>query len=260
MTEYLKEIWRTRFFWMSLVRMDLRAKYRGSALGMGWSLIQPIAMTTVFCGVSATLFHQEIAKFAPYVMTGLTLWSFFSQCTSMGCYIFHQAEAYIRQHPAPMAIYPIRLMLANTFHLLIALSLAIALSIWGTGFPGILPLLSLAPSLLLIMIMGWSISCLLGILNVYFRDVKHITEVALQILMYLTPIWYPEQLLRDKGLSWLVNANPIVPFLTLVRTPLLTHEVPSVEMYGLATIIAGCFFLLAALNLRQRESRLIFFL
>ena len=260
MTDYIREIWRTRFFWMSLVRMDLRAKYRGSALGMGWSLLQPIAMTTVFCGVSATLFHQEIAKFAPYVMTGLTLWSYFSHCTSMGCFIFHQAEAYIRQHPPPMAIYPLRLMLGNTFHLLIALCLAIALSTWGTGFAGILPTLSLLPSLALIMVMGWSIACLLGILNVYFRDVKHMAEVGLQILMYLTPIWYPEHLLREKGLAWLVNANPIVPFLTLVRTPLLEHRVPSVEMYGAAMLVAGSFFLLAALNLRQRESRLIFFL
>jgi len=260
MTDYIREIWRTRFFWMSLVRMDLRAKYRGSALGMGWSLLQPIAMTTVFCGVSATLFHQEIAKFAPYVMTGLTLWSYFSHCTSMGCFIFHQAEPYIRQHPAPMAIYPLRLMLGNTFHLLIALCLAIALSTWGTGFAGILPILSLLPSLALIMVMGWSIACLLGILNVYFRDVKHMAEVGLQILMYLTPIWYPEHLLREKGLAWLVNANPIVPFLTLVRTALLEHRVPSVEMYGAAMLVAGSFFLLAALNLRQRESRLIFFL
>lgn len=240
--------------------MDLRSKYRGSTLGMGWSLLQPIAMTTVFCGVSATLFHQDVARFAPYVMTGLTLWGYFSHCSSMGCLIFHQAEAYIRQHPAPMAIYPIRLVLGNTFHMLIALCMAITLSTYGTGFAGVLPLLSLIPSLALIMVMGWSLACLLGILNVYFRDVKHMSEVGLQIMMYLTPIWYPEHLLRAKGLAWLVNANPVVPFLTLVRVPLLEHRVPTLEMYGVATLVAGFMFLLAAINLRQRESRLIFFL
>ena len=49
MTTYLAAVWRFRFFWMSLVRMDLRTRYRRSLLGIGWSLLQPLAMTAIFC-------------------------------------------------------------------------------------------------------------------------------------------------------------------------------------------------------------------
>ena len=260
MKNYIQEIWRTRYFWLALVHMDIRARYRGSALGLGWSLLNPIAMTGIFCVVFATLFQQNIATFAPYALTGLTLWNFVSQTMAMGCNTFHQAEAYIRQHPVPMAIYPLRLVLANAFHLVIALVLAIILSTWGTGFAGVLPLLSLIPSLCLIVVMGWSIACLLGLMNVYFRDIKHLTDVGLQVLMYLTPIWYPEKLLREKGLAWLVNANPLVPFLHLVRAPLLDHQMPSLETYGAALLVASVFFLLAAWSLKAREPKLIYFL
>ena len=64
MGKYLLAIWQCRYFWLSLVRMDLRTRYRRSFLGIGWSLLHPIAMTAIICLVFCRLFHLPVAEMA----------------------------------------------------------------------------------------------------------------------------------------------------------------------------------------------------
>jgi ABC-type polysaccharide/polyol phosphate export permease len=151
-------------------------------------------------------------------------------------------------------------VLGNCFHFAISLGLAILLALWGTGWPGLLPLFSLLPTLVLFLIFGWSIACLFGLMTVHFRDVKHLTEVGMQVLMYLTPVWYPAKLLQERGLGWLVQINPLAPFLELIRAPLLDHVAPSPMVFGSALVVAMTSFCLAAWTLRVREPKLIFYL
>ena len=59
---YLAAIWRCRYFWLSLVKMDPRTRYRGSALGIGWSPLHPIAMTIILCTVFGRLFDTDLTS------------------------------------------------------------------------------------------------------------------------------------------------------------------------------------------------------
>src|SRR5947209_16817034 len=104
MLAYLGAVWDRRYFWFALVRMDLRSRYRGSILGIGWSLLHPIAMTVILCVVFSKILKQEISTYAPYLFAGLTFWNYWVAVASQGCNCFFQGEAYIRQFPAPMAI------------------------------------------------------------------------------------------------------------------------------------------------------------
>src|SRR5215210_3734707 len=106
MLTYLAAVWKCRFFWFSLVKMDLRARYRGSVLGIGWSLLHPIAMTTILCLVFSKIFNADINYYAPFLMAGLTCWNYITGASLLGSQCFFQGECYIRQHPAPLAIYP----------------------------------------------------------------------------------------------------------------------------------------------------------
>src|SRR5581483_1962206 len=145
-----------RYFWLSLVKMDLRTRYRGSALGIGWSLLQPIAMTVILCTVFGHLFNLDLREYAPLVMSGITFWGFISGSIFNGCQCFFQGEAYIRQYPAPMAIYPLRIMLGASFHFSIALCMVAVLSGLLNGYAGPWPLLSLVPTFGLLMVLGWA--------------------------------------------------------------------------------------------------------
>ena len=264
--KYCLEIWRCRFFWLSLVRVDLRARYRGSAFGIGWSLLQPIAMTAIICSVFATMFHQEITNFAPYLMAGLTYWQFVTSSALQGCMCFFVGEGYIRQHPAPMAIYPLRTVLGSAFHFMMGFLLVIGLS-WichGFTFIGVLPFLSLIPSLALLLMFGWSLAILFGLATVRFRDVKHLAEVGFQGLFYLTTIMYPpervEQLMERRTVGWVFSLNPLIPLLDLVRGPVTMGTVPSSATYLAASLITLTTAMAAVLALKSEERKVIFHL
>ena len=102
---------------MTLVKNDLRHRYRHSLLGVGWSLLQPIAMTCIICFVFHTLLipGENVAAYAAHVLAGLAAWNYILTATLQGCQCFYGGESYIRQYPAPMAIYPLRTALAPAF-------------------------------------------------------------------------------------------------------------------------------------------------
>jgi ABC-type polysaccharide/polyol phosphate export permease len=133
-TGYFSDIWRLRHFWMALVRIDLRKRYRRSVIGIGWSLLHPIAMTAVLCIVFSQLLNQDIRTFAPFLLSGLTFWGFILATVMEGCQCFLQGESYIRQQPAPLAIYPLRSTLGAGFHFLLGFAIVLAFVWWTHTF------------------------------------------------------------------------------------------------------------------------------
>lgn len=263
LSKYFQEIWRRRYFWLSLVKVDLRTRYRGSAFGIGWSLLQPIAMTAILCAVFGALLQQGIVDFAPYLMAGLTFWQFLTGSSLGGCDCFFAGEGYIRQHPAPMAIYPLRTMLGAAFHFTLGFVLVILLTLicHGAGFLGALALLSLIPTFALLLTFGWSLAILFGLANVRFRDLKHLSDVGFQALFYLTPIMYPASMLEGRRFITLIfHLNPLMPFLHLLREPVCSNHVPTMETYLAAALITLVTASLATLAMYAEERKVIFHL
>ncbi len=260
MIGYLQSIWRCRYFWMSLVKMDLRTRYRRSILGMGWSLLHPIAMTIIFCVVFQHLMMPEggVAQYAPFLLAGLATWNLIMTSTLQGCSCFFLGECYIRQHPAPLAIYPLRTALGALIHFLIALVVVLILTWSMRGFQNLAVLWCLLPSLLLLFLFTWSLAVLGGMANVYFQDTQHLCEVGFQIFLYVTPIFYPPAMLQKRGFGWLVDLNPFAAFLDLIRAPVLNGQVPSAQVYLMACltllVVAGS----ACFALARCQRRLIF--
>lgn len=257
---YFEAIWQKRYFWLSLVKIDLRRRYRRSWLGIGWSLMHPIAMTAVFCVVFCKLFGQEITTYAPYVLSGLAFWNFFTGVAVEGCQSFIQGECYIRQHPAPLAIYPLRTVLGLLIHFGMALGVLITLVWISQGFGNLRTLWSVVPAVVTVAAFGWSLAVCVGALNVLFQDTQHLVQVGMQVLFYITPVFYPPELLRSHGLAWVVDYNPLAACLQLIRQPIVGAQLPSWEAFGLAglaTLITAC---IATFTLMRLERRLIFYL
>jgi lipopolysaccharide transport system permease protein len=249
---------------MALVRNDLRNRYRRSLIGIGWSLLQPISMTIVLCCVFCPLFNLSVREFAPSLLSGLTFWGFITASVMQGCQCFFLGESYIRQHPAPLAIYPLRIVLGAGIHFLLGFAVAVAMVWYVNGFGNLPALLGLVPAFALLFVIGWSLAVCMGLANVMFQDSQHLIEVAMQVLFYVTPIIYlPEMLLkklRIANLEWLMYLNPFAVLLDLIRQPLLYGRLPS----GTTMILSAVFALLAvaaaSLALRRFEKRLIFYL
>jgi lipopolysaccharide transport system permease protein len=260
-TGYFSDIWRLRYFWFALVRIDLQRRYRRSILGIGWSLLQPIAMTAVLCIVFSQLMKQDVRSYGPFLLSGLTFWGFITAVVTQGCHSFFQAESYIRQHPAPLAIYPLRTALGAGFHFVLGFGIALVF-VWSVnGFGNLPALVSLLPAFVLLFIFGWSLAVCMGVANVLFQDSQHLIEVAMQILFYATPILLrPEYYLQRRLVSWLVLLNPMAAFLELIRKPLLEGQFPSSWAVHWATLGTYVAVIAAALALQRFEKRMIFYL
>jgi ABC-type polysaccharide/polyol phosphate export permease len=260
MTVYLSSIWQSRYFWLSLVSVDLRTRYRGSVLGLGWSLVHPLAMTLILCVVFHKLFRLDLRDFAPYLLCGLAFWNYLSLVILQGCSCLQQGESYIRQFPAPLAIYPLRTMLGATFHFLVTLAIVVILTAVVRGIPRWMPLTSLPLSVVLMMLAGWSLAVIFGFLNVYFPDLRHLTEVGLQLAFYLTPIIYPATMLRERSIGLIIDLNPLSAMVDLLRTPILDGRFPAGDTLAIAGGTTAVLTAAAILILIRLEQRLIYHL
>ncbi|HET6879810.1 MAG TPA: ABC transporter permease [Pirellulales bacterium] len=257
---YTAAVWQCRYFWLSLVKKDLRTRYRRSVLGIGWSLLHPIAMTTVICTVFHKLFEMPVADYGPFLLSGITTWSYLSTTVTQGCETFYNGESYIRQYPAPLAVYPLRTVLGAAFHFGLALLVVLLLTWWFRGFANLTAITSLVPTLVLYMVLGWSLATLSGLAHVRFSDVKHLLDIGLQIMFYATPIFFPPDAMKERGLAWLIDYNPAAVMLEMIRQPILNGTFPTARAWLAASSITAVAFTLAVIALVRLQKRLIFYL
>jgi len=257
---YLSRIWQMRFLLVSLVRLDLATRYRHSFLGIGWSLIRPVAMSVVFCGIFCRLMNLQVREYAPFVMTGMCIWQFLTEACMLGCSSFMQGAAYIKQRPLPLVLFPLRTVLGCAIHGGISLVLALAVSVACNGWVDPFALIALLPTLVLVFFIALFMATLFGIIHVHFPDTRHLLEISFQIIFYLTPImYYPAFLIqRNTRAIWLVEFNPFSHVLEIVRQPIWKGEIASLTSYAWSLgwcMIAGA---IAVWCLKKMERTLVF--
>lgn len=256
---YVRRMWDLRHLLFSLVGMDLRARYKRSVLGIGWSLIRPIAMTIVLCAVFCPLFNQSIMDFAPFLLCGLSIWQFINESSMVGCYCFMLGAPYIRQQPLPLALFPLRTTLSTGFHASVSFSVAIGLICATRGIPPLHVFMMLIPTLIMLFILVWALVTFFGLLHTHFPDTHHLMEIFFQILFYLTPIMYPPEMIRARQrFAWLVEINPFSHVLDAIRHPLLTGELPGLHTYAIFAAFVCTMLFLSSLLLRKLERNLVF--
>jgi ABC-type polysaccharide/polyol phosphate export permease len=262
MMHHVGAMWKFRHFLMALVKLDLRQRYRRSVLGIGWSLLNPIAMTVVFTVVfSSLLGNGDPVNYAASVLTGLAVWGFMRDSALNGCRCFATNEAYIRQSPIPYTVYTLRTVLGQAIHSLIALGVvAIMLAIYRNDATVVLRLFQIVPGLVLVFLAAWAATTISAFVTVFFHDTQHLMEVGAQIMFFLTPIMYTRKLLDDKQLGWLADVNPIYWLLELTRTPLLTGQLPTLGMYAAGLGVTLALVGLAVGTVAWLQKRVIFHL
>ena len=261
MIGHLTAVWRFRHFLLALVRLDLRLRYRRSVLGVGWSLLNPIAMTIVFTVVFSSLLGSGTWDYAPMLLTGMAIWNFMKEAATAGSRALIANEAYIRQSPLPYTLYPLRTVCGQAIHTGIALAVVVGLLMIVKQ--SVVPLTMvpvIVPGLVLTFLAAWAVATIAAFVNVYFQDTQHLLEVAAQIGFFLTPIMYKREVLDNQRLGWLVDLNPVVPFMEMIRTPLLAGHAPPGGLYLAACGITVVLGLLAAGTTAWLQKRVVFHL
>lgn len=262
MTGHLAATWKCRHLLLSLVRLDLRQRYRRSVLGIGWSLLNPIAMTAVFTLVFSNLLGGgDPIGYAASVLAGVAVWGFLRDSTLSGCRCFMANESYIRQSPMPYTVYTLRTVLGQAIHSAIAVVVVAVLLAGYQEDPAVLLRLGLmVPGLVLAFLAAWALATLAAFATVFFHDTAHLLEVAAQLLFFLTPIMYTRKLLDDKDMGWVVDVNPGSWMLDLTRAPLLTGDLPGADLYLACVAFTAALAGLAVGAVAWLQKRVIFHL
>jgi lipopolysaccharide transport system permease protein len=257
---YMTSLWSVRHFWWLLARLDLQVRYRRSSLGICWSLLNPIAMTIVVSFVFHRVLQQDVMTYAPFLMIGLSFWNFVCHVVLQGSQTFVQGQQYLRQNPLPAASLPLTTALSGAFHLLLALSVVVLFSWCTRGFGNLCYLPAVLPALVMLFLFGWALATLTGLCNVYFPDTILLTDVALRMAFFLTPVLYPPHVVQTPGLGWLVTYNPFAACLELLRAPILDNHLPTATSVLVASGGVVLLISLAALAIGKLESRLVYYL
>src|ERR1043166_7651029 len=181
----------------NLTARDLKVRYKGSALGFLWSLINPVLLALVFTLVFALFLrlqpppnHFGHSNFALYLLSGLLPWNYLVNCLSAGTVSITSSGGLIRKVFFPRPVLPLSVVLAHGVSLLLEL-LVLFVFLGGCRFAFWRTLWLLPFVLVVFAAFVLGITMLLAAINVYFRDTQQLLAVGTLVWFYLTPVIYP---------------------------------------------------------------------
>ena len=224
------ELAQARELLANLVRKEIKVRYKHSFLGIVWSLLTPLLMTAIFTVVFATFLRIPVDDFASFFLAGYLVWQFYSNSVNASVGAIVGNGALIRKVYFPREVIPLSLVLAQAFHLLLALAATTPFFLYQRGnFLPYLPALLLGLVLLVAFTSGMSM--IFAALNVSFRDLQELTQVIFLAWFYGTPVIYPLYLVEraHPAISALVELNPMTWFVRLVQTTIYGVPAPIPE-------------------------------
>ena len=253
----LRILWQHRELVMSLTRRDIRSRYKQSVLGIAWALLQPLAMTIVFTVVMSHIADIDTGK-TPYPIfayIAMLPWTFFAGGLTGGSECLTSNFNLITKIYFPREVFPISAILGKTVDLglgmLVLVPLLFYYHIHMTWY-----VLLAVPILLVQVSLMLGISFLLSSWNLFYRDIRHVMPLLVQVWMYMTPIIYPLEIVKDKlsakcfGLYML---NPMASVMDSFRRVVLEGKAPTWSYLGIAAAVSVAFLIAGYRSFKRLE-------
>lgn len=229
---------------LALTRSSLKARYRNSIAGYLWVFLNPFLMYLAQAYMFQAVFRIRMDDYFQFLLFGLGPWLFFSQTIDMCSGLFHQQARLLKSFPLPPLALILSQALDNFINSLSVIAIALALlTLTGRADAGKVLLFPLPLLVLFIATVG--LAALLALINIFFYDVKFITQFAIGLLYFLTPIVYPEHFVPAE-FQFLVRLNPLTYFIRPFRSLTAGPEGAFWADLGIAAILASAVCLLSA--------------
>ena len=236
-------LWQWRGLFVTLVGSDLRVRYKGSTLGMLWSLMHPLALATVYVIALKFVIRVKMENYAIFLLAGLLPWIFFSTALSLATASISEQGNLIKKIAFPREVLPFVRIGSQLIHFAVGYLLVVpAFASHQIGFSAAFLALPLLIVLLVIFTSGLALA--LATAQVYFRDTQHLVGVVVQLWFWMTPILYSLQLVPEQYRSWAL-ANPVTIYIVTYQDIVVGQEFPSLERLavllalGLASLFVG---------------------
>ncbi|HEX2253055.1 MAG TPA: ABC transporter permease [Thermoanaerobaculia bacterium] len=253
----MRNILRYRDLVAYLVARDLKVRYRRSSIGFAWTMLQPLLMMLVLSLVFSTIFRFNVENYAVYALAGILFWNFFSQSIVTSMNSLRANAALLTKLPVPKVVFPLSTVLAGLVNLLLAL-VPLFVILVVTGHPLRPALLFLPLAILIATTFTFGAGLLLSPLAVFFSDIIELVTVLLTLAMYLTPVFYPMEIIPEH-LRWAVRFNPLRSVLEVFRDPIYYGKVPPLSHLAVAVAASLAVLVVGAVAFRRSSDRIAFY-
>lgn len=225
----IRELWDSRELIRLLVNRDLHVRYRRSVIGIFWTMLNPLLTTIVLWFVFVELFGGRLPdnqQYAPFVLSGVLVLTFFNQGFSQAADSLSAAYGILSKVYVPPQTFAFSSSLSNAVNFLFGCIALLLVSIFaGAGISAFAPVAFLFVVCMVFYITG--LGLMVSTIYVRFDDAKNIVVVLLQLMTYLTPIFYPKTILSEP-VRLIVNLNPLTSFLEVFRATFCNTGVASI--------------------------------
>lgn len=228
-----QEIWDYREMIVSLVRKDLRGRYKGSVLGFLWTFINPLFQLVIYTIVFSTILKSSIDKYYLFLFVALIPWLFFSNSLTGGASCILNQKEMVKKIYFPREVLPIANVTGSFVNMLLCFLIIFVVVLIAQVRISICALLCLPVIMLVEYILALGIAFLASAVTVYFRDFEHILGIVNQAWIYLTPVMYPIDIV-PKNFVPLFYANPMTSVIGAYRDILYYGRMPQMQTLGIA--------------------------
>ena len=237
----------------NLVLKDLKLKYRGSVFGFLWSLANPLLMIVVYTVAFTYLLPIGTPGFVFYLMLGILAWTFFAGSMAASTASIADNGGLVKSVFFPRAILPLASVLFNLAQYLLTVVVFLPFMLLYYGITPAPPMLLFPVFLLLQSLFTIGLALLLATATAFFRDVKHLVDVGLAVLFWLTPIIYTLDRLPEQ-VRVPIMFSPMAPYITAYHNVFYDRVWPEPLTWILAVVYAlGALFIGLAVIVRYDE-------
>ncbi|SFP37346.1 ABC-2 type transport system permease protein [Butyrivibrio proteoclasticus] len=242
----LKEIYEYREMIFSLVHRDIRGKYKGSVLGIFWSLLNPLLQLIVYTIVFSVIMRAGYDKYYLFLFVALVPWLFFNLSVSAGSTVIWNQKELVNKIYFPREVLPIAHVTAQLVNMLLSF-IVIFLVVIVTGHGINLKAILFLPIIIVIeYLMALGFTFLSSSITIFFRDFEFILAVFMMAWQFLSPVMYGVDMVPEQ-LRPIFMMNPLTPILMVYRDIIYSKVVPDMKNLATSAIFALVIFAIGAI-------------
>lgn len=241
------ELYRYREMFLGLVSREVRARYKGSAMGFLWSLLNPLMLLTIYSLVFAIYMRIGVDNYALFLFCGLLPWTWFSTSIQNATTSITTNAGLIKKVYFPHELLPLINVTTNLVNYVFSLPVLLAFMPF-VGVPLTWHLLYLPLIIAVQYLLTLGIALLLCTLNAFYRDVEQLLNPLMMAWFYVTPVIYPEEMI-PAGFKFIFFLNPMAPLMGAYhdifyygRSPEPMHLLYSLGLGALLFVIGYAYF------------------
>jgi lipopolysaccharide transport system permease protein len=246
----IHKLWRYRDMIWQFTRREVEGRYKGSFLGLFWSFVNPLVLLLTYTFVFGMVFKPRwsstrsgnLGEFASVLFCGLTAFNIFSECVNRAAGLIIAVPNYVKKVVFPLEVLPVSVFGSALFHALVSVSVLIIANLLLSGVVrGTLILLPLV--LLPLAFLSLGLTWFLAGLGVFIRDIQYTVVLAMQVLIFLTPIFYPLDIIPEP-FRRLIRFNPLTAVVENFRKVILWGQLPYWQDLVIWLLVTGTLMVL----------------